>query len=64
MLDGMGIVVPRGDWSAMGQAVVDIMQAPDRYAKSREHIERTFNLEETVDRYEKHFRRAAGRGAE
>jgi hypothetical protein len=38
---------------------VDIVQHPEQYRKPREHIEATFNLEETVDRYEKHLRRAA-----
>ncbi len=56
---GMGKIVPRGDWSAMGQAVIDILQDPDQYHKSYEHITQCFNLDETVDRYEKHFRRAA-----
>jgi glycosyltransferase involved in cell wall biosynthesis len=56
---GMGQVVPRGNWEAIGRAVVDIVQHPEQYRKPREHIEATFNLEETVDRYEKHLRRAA-----
>ena len=56
---GMGQVVPRGDWEAIGRAVVDIVQHPEQYRKPREQIEATFNLEETVDRYEKHLRRAA-----
>jgi len=60
---GMGQIVPRGDWEAIGRAVVDIVQHPEQYRKSREHIEQTFNLEETVDRYEKHLRRAARRSS-
>ncbi len=58
---GMGRVVPRGDWAAMGQAVIDIVQDPGRYHKPKDAIEQAFNLEETVDRYEKHFRRAVRR---
>lgn len=56
---GMGAIVPRGDWRAIGAAVVDILQHRERYIKPREVIARAFSLEETVNRYEKHLRRAA-----
>ncbi len=56
---GMGAIVPRGDWRAIGEAVVDILQHRERYVKPREVIARAFSLEETVNRYEKHLRRAA-----
>ncbi len=56
---GMGATVPRGDWQAIGAAVVDILQQPERYARPRADIERAFSLDETVRRYEKHLRRAA-----
>jgi glycosyltransferase involved in cell wall biosynthesis len=59
METGMGKIVPRGDWEAMGAAVVDIAQNPAIYVKPRAHVEQCFSLEETVNRYEKHFRRAA-----
>ncbi len=59
---GMGKIVPRGDWEAIGAAVVDVVQNPARYVKPREHIERCFSLGETVDRYERHFRGAASLG--
>ncbi len=55
----MGAIVPRGDWEAIGAAVVDILQQPERYARPRADIERAFSLDETVRRYEKHLRRAA-----
>lgn len=58
---GMGKIVPRGDWEAIGRAVVDILQNPVQYIKPREHIERVFNFEETVQRYERHLRSAAYR---
>ncbi len=58
---GMGAIVPRGDWEAIGRAVVEIVRAPERYIKPREEIERAFSLRETVDRYERHFRQAANR---
>ncbi len=56
---GMGALVPRGDWEAIGKAVVDILRQPERYARPRTEIERAFSLDETVQRYEKHLRRAA-----
>ncbi len=56
---GMGKIVPRGDWQAMGQAVIDVLADPEKYKKSRAEIEKTFNFEETINRYEKHFRNAA-----
>lgn len=56
---GMGAIVPRGDWRAIGEAVVDILQHRERYVKPREVIARAFSLAETVNRYEKHLRRAA-----
>ncbi|MCD4686805.1 MAG: glycosyltransferase family 4 protein [Anaerolineae bacterium] len=58
---GMGKIVPRGDWEAMGTAVIDIVNHPAQYRKSQAEIMATFNIEETVDRYLKHFRRAAGK---
>lgn len=56
---GMGKIVPRGDWRAIGEAVIDVLAHREQYVKPREVIDRTFNLEETVNRYEKQFRRAA-----
>lgn len=58
---GMGQIVPRGDWQAVGQAVIDVLEHPEQYRKSRAAIEQTFNFEETINRYEKHFLNAARR---
>ncbi len=55
----MGKIVPRGDWEAIGQAVIDVLDDPDSYVRSREEIEQIFNFDETVRRYEKHMRNAA-----
>ena len=55
----MGRIVPRGDWQAMGEAIVTILQNPQQFTKPREAIEAAFNFDETVRRYEKHLRRAA-----
>ena len=56
---GMGKIVPRGDWQAMGKAVIEVLADPSKFRKSREEIARTFNFEETIDRYERQFRRAS-----
>ncbi len=56
---GMGQIVPRGDSKAIGQAVLDILADPAKYRKPHELILRTFNFDETINRYERQFQRAA-----
>ncbi|NDJ86599.1 MAG: glycosyltransferase family 4 protein [Chloroflexi bacterium] len=56
---GMGKIVPRGDWQAIGQAVIDVLQTPEDYHRSAEEIGQIFSFDQTVQRYEKHFRAAA-----
>ncbi|MEP7285550.1 MAG: glycosyltransferase family 4 protein [Chloroflexota bacterium] len=56
---GMGKIVPMGDSDAIGQAVLDVLADPEKYRKPRDLILRTFNFEETINRYEQHFQRAA-----
>jgi glycosyltransferase involved in cell wall biosynthesis len=60
-LTGMGKIVPMGDSEAIGHAVLDICAEPEKYAKSKECILRTFNFDETVNRYERQFLTAAAR---
>ncbi len=55
----MGKIVPRGDWREIGCAVLEILADPDAFRKPREVIEAAFNFEETINRYERHFRDAA-----
>jgi len=55
----MGKIVPRGDYQAIGEAVVEILQNPEQFTRSREEIETHFNYDETIRRYEKHMRNAA-----
>lgn len=59
---GMGKIVPAGDWQAIGRAVVDVLDDPQAYRRTRDEIAETFNFQETVDRYEEHFRANAFRG--
>jgi glycosyltransferase involved in cell wall biosynthesis len=56
---GMGKLAKQGDANSIGQAVVDILNEPEKYTKSREAIETSFSFEETVNRYEELFRKYA-----
>lgn len=56
---GMGKLAKQGDADSIGQAVLDILDDPEKYHKSREHIESIFSFEETVNRYEEAFRKFA-----
>lgn len=55
---GMGKHAPMGQPEAFGQALVDVLNDPARYIKSREQIKQAYNLQETVNRYERVFRDA------
>lgn len=56
---GMGRLAPVGDWRAIGEALVAVLQEPARYRRPRGEIERAFCFRDTVDRYERLFRRHA-----
>ena len=56
---GMGRIVPRGDWQAIGQAVIDIVQNPEQYQIPKDKVEAMFNFTETVRRYQNHLHEAA-----
>jgi len=56
---GMGKIAKMGDAQSIGQAVVEVLQNPAAYHKSRAEIEQIFNLEHTVDAYEAALYRAA-----
>ncbi len=53
---GMGKIVPPGDWDAVGRAVNEILANRESFVRSRDEIEQVFNFQETVNRYERHFR--------
>ena len=55
---GMGKIFPRGNWQALGSAVIDVLDTPEQYTKPRAEIERIFNLDETISRYEYEFQQA------
>lgn len=56
---GMGKLATQGDAESIGQAVVDILNEPERYHKSRAEIEACFSFEQTVNCYEETFRQHA-----
>jgi glycosyltransferase involved in cell wall biosynthesis/SAM-dependent methyltransferase len=59
---GMGRLATPGDSRSIADAVLDVLQDPDRFALDRGEVERRLGLDETMDRYEQAFRDAARRG--
>lgn len=55
-LTGMGRIVPRGDWRALGEGIVEVLRDRPRYVRPAAEIERHFPVEGTVSRYEELFR--------
>src|SRR6185295_14853886 len=58
-LTGMGKLVPRDDWQALGEGIVEVLSNRDRFVKPAEEIARHFSIAETVSRYEELCRRHA-----
>jgi glycosyltransferase involved in cell wall biosynthesis len=63
-LTGMGKIVPRNDWQALGEGIVEVLSNRGRYVRPAAEIERHFSVGETVSRYEELFARHAGREVE
>jgi glycosyltransferase involved in cell wall biosynthesis len=55
----MGELSPPGDPQAFGDALLRVLSDRPTYVKPLSEIDRKFNFEETVDRYERHLRNAA-----
>jgi glycosyltransferase involved in cell wall biosynthesis len=55
----MGEIVPPGDPIALGEAICRVLDDPGAYRKPLASIEAAFSFEGTIDRYERHLRRAA-----
>lgn len=53
---GMGRIMPRGDHVAIGEAIVEVLDHPEQYHKTRDEIESVFSFTRTVDQYEQTFR--------
>ena len=60
-LTGMGKIVPRNDWQALGEGIVEVLSNRGRYVRPAVEVERHFAAEETVSRYEELFALHAGR---
>jgi glycosyltransferase involved in cell wall biosynthesis len=52
---GMGRIAPRNDPKALAQVIADVVQRRNDYIKDPESIRAVFNLEHTVESYEKLF---------
>jgi glycosyltransferase involved in cell wall biosynthesis len=52
---GMGKLAEQGNAHSIGQAVVDILNEPQKFHKSREYIANCFSFKQTVDTYESLF---------
>lgn len=58
---GMGKVVPIGDAAALATALLEIIDNPDTFHRSREHIAERFSTDRTITEYEALFTRLSGR---
>ncbi len=56
---GMGRLARVGDWRSFGEALVAVLREPARYQRPRPQIEQAFSFQDTVDRYERLFRKYA-----
>ena len=54
---GMGLVVPIGDSAALGDAILTILNDPERFHRSRDEISARFSTDRTVTAYEALFQR-------
>ena len=55
LVTGMGRVTEIGDSDGLAEAIIDVIEQPDEYARPRETIEDTFSLDRTVAGYEELF---------
>jgi glycosyltransferase involved in cell wall biosynthesis len=61
MQTGMGKVVPIGDSAALATALLEIIDNPDTFHRSREHVSERFSTDRTITEYEALFTRLSGR---
>ncbi len=52
---GMGRLAKKGDWRSIGDAIIEVLDEPERFVKPRDVIENIFSVEKTVDQYESIF---------
>jgi glycosyltransferase involved in cell wall biosynthesis len=58
---GMGKLATVGDWRSIGEALVEVIANREHYLRPRDHIEKIFSFQDTVDQYEAIFRQYAKR---
>lgn len=58
-LTGMGRIVPRDDWRALGEGIVEVLSDRDRFVRPVAEIERHFSVARTIEGYEELFRQYA-----
>jgi hypothetical protein len=58
----MGKLMPSGDYVAIGNTIVEILNSLNDFSRPRKEIEAIFSFKETVDAYEAVFQEYARRG--
>lgn len=58
-MTGMGTLAPKGDWRAIGRALIEVLDDLPAFRRPREVIEETFSLDRSIDVYEEAFHDAA-----
>jgi glycosyltransferase involved in cell wall biosynthesis len=59
-MTGMGEIAPIGDASGLAQAILRVLDAPEKYRRPAAEIRATFPFEGTLDGYEAVYRSATG----
>ncbi len=52
---GMGKLAKKGDWRSIGAAIIEVLDEPEKFTKTRETIADIFSFEKTVNEYEAIF---------
>jgi glycosyltransferase involved in cell wall biosynthesis len=60
---GMGLLAPRGDWRAIGEAIATVLGDRARFVRPAAEIAGRWDAARSLDAYEGLFRRVAGAGA-
>src|SRR5665811_500078 len=58
---GMGEVAPRANAAALAEGLTRVLSAPESYRRSREMIERSYDIDVTVSSYERLFEQSGGK---
>jgi len=58
---GMGKLAQPGDWRAIGETILEVLDNRERFVKPRKQIAEVFSVDDTLDKYEATFREFARR---